>query len=114
MTRAEPVTAAAGVAVILPHRETFQAAGAGAVSLCVRDAAACSRLTPRIYGDAVDDPLDPARFAPVRYGAWWRGRKAARYLAGVIAALRAAPPGLIEIHNRPVYLPALRAAFPGF
>lgn len=102
------------IAVVLPHREVFQRDGAGAVSLFVRDAAAASHYRPRtvVFGEPVAASLDPECFVPVSRASWIHGRRASRYLKGVIKALAKAPPVLIEIHNRPVYIPALRAAFP--
>src|SRR3569623_1269041 len=40
------------------------------------------------------------------------GRRGNRYVQGVIRALRDLSPAYIEIHNRPVYVAALRKAFP--
>jgi len=100
--------------IVLPHSEAFQAEGAGAISICVRDGVAASALAPRIriLGEAVAQPFDAARFVPVAPTGWWRGRRGARYVQGAIRVLRELDAGYIEIHNRPVYVPALRAAFP--
>jgi glycosyltransferase involved in cell wall biosynthesis len=110
--RDEPT--AGPVAVVLPHHEIFQRTGAGAVSLCVHDVTAHSayRTGTRIYGLPVPEPLDAACFTPVTYASWIHGRRAKRYLKGVIKGLHALPPALIEIHNRPVYIDTLREAFP--
>jgi len=40
------------------------------------------------------------------------GRRTTRYVQGVIRVLRDVSPAYIEIHNRPVYVAALRKAFP--
>lgn len=104
----------APLAIVLPHSEAFQHAGAGAISICVRDAAAASALAERIkiLGEAVAEPFDAARFVAVAPAAWWYGRRTARYVQGVIRVLRDLSPAYIEIHNRPVYVAALRKAFP--
>lgn len=103
----------APLAIVLPHSEAFQAEGAGAISICVRDGAAASGMAERIriLGEAVAQPFDAARFMPVAPGGWWHGRRGARYVQGVIRVLRGLMPAYIEIHNRPVYVPALRDAF---
>jgi glycosyltransferase involved in cell wall biosynthesis len=104
----------APLVVVLPHSEAFQAEGAGAISVCVRDGAAASGLAVRIriLGEAVAQPFDAARFTPVTPAPWWYGRRGVRYMQSVIRILRELAPGYIEIHNRPVYVPALRRAFP--
>lgn len=106
--------AQAPLAIVLPHSEAFQHTGAGAISICVRDGAAASGLGKRIkiLGEAVAMPFDAARFVPVRPAAWWYGRHGVRYVHGVIKELRGLAPAYIEIHNRPVYVAALRKAFP--
>jgi glycosyltransferase involved in cell wall biosynthesis len=104
----------APLAVVLPHSEAFHAGGAGAISICVRDGAAASALAARIriLGEAVAEPFDAARFTPVAPAGWWHGRRGTRYAQGVIRVLRGLEPACIEIHNRPVYVPSLRRAFP--
>ncbi len=104
----------APLAIVLPHSEAFQHTGAGAISICVRDGLAVSSLADRIrvLGKAVAEPFDAARFVPVKPAAWWHGRRGDRYIQGVIRILRETPPAYIEIHNRPVYVDALRKAFP--
>ena len=101
------------LAIVLPHSEAFQAEGAGAISICVRDATAASGLAARIrvLGEPVMQPFDARRFKPVRSAPWWHGRRGARYVQGVIRVLRELAPAYVEIHNRPVYVPALRKAF---
>ena len=107
-------SAQAPLAIVLPHSEAFQHTGAGAISICVRDAAAASALAGRIkiLGEAVAEPFDAARFVAVAPAPWWYGRRTARYVQGVIRVLRGLSPAYIEIHNRPVYVAALRKAFP--
>lgn len=106
--------AQAPLAIVLPHSEAFQHTGAGAISICVRDATAASGLAARIkiLGEAVAEPFDPAHFVPVAPASWWYGRRTARYVQGVIRVLQELSPAYIEIHNRPVYVAALRKAFP--
>ena len=106
--------AQAPLAIVLPHSEAFQHSGAGAISICVRDGAVASGLGERIkiLGELVTEPLDAARFVPVTPAAWWYGRRGVRYVQGVIKVLRGLAPSYIEIHNRPVYVAALRKAFP--
>lgn len=102
------------LAIVLPHSEAFQSAGAGAISICVRDGVAASGLASRIkiLGEAVAAPFDATRFVPVSLGSLLYGRRTARYVQGVIRVLRDLAPACIEIHNRPVYVAGLRRAFP--
>jgi glycosyltransferase involved in cell wall biosynthesis len=104
----------APLAIVLQHSEAFQAEGAGAISICVRDGATASALTARIriLGEAVARPFDAARFTPVTPAGWWHGRRGTRYAQGVICALRELGAGYVEVHNRPIYVAALRKALP--
>jgi UDP-glucose:(glucosyl)LPS alpha-1,2-glucosyltransferase len=106
--------AQAPLAIVLPRREPFQHTGAGAIGNSVRDGVAASGLASRIkvLGEAVAEPFDPARFVAVPLASWLYGRRTTRYVQGVIRVLRDLSPAYIEIHNRPVYVAALRKAFP--
>jgi UDP-glucose:(glucosyl)LPS alpha-1,2-glucosyltransferase len=106
--------AQAPLAIVLPRREPFQHTGAGAIGNSVRDGVAVSGLASRIkvLGEAVSEPFDPARFVAVPLASWLYGRRTTRYVQGVIRVLRDLSPAYIEIHNRPVYVAALRKAFP--
>ncbi len=95
------------IALILPPREHFRTADAGAVALTVRDFVAASRFVPEItvFGG------DEEHFPEVRYqhvptpDAWFLGKNLA-YARGCIKLLRDSSTQLVEVHNR-VYL-ALR------
>lgn len=102
------------IAILLSHRELYQAEGAGAVTSCVRDMAACSRYRERIVvlGDAVPTPFTETRFLPVAKAAWFYGRRTARYAQGAANAIRDLDPVLVEIHNRPSYVARLKKAVP--
>ena len=104
----------APLAILLPRGEAFQSAGAGAVTICVRDALAVSALAPRIkvLGEAVSQPFAPAHFIDLKLASWLYGRRTNRYVQGAIQALRELAPAYIEIHNRPVHVAAIRKAFP--
>jgi UDP-glucose:(glucosyl)LPS alpha-1,2-glucosyltransferase len=102
------------LAILLPRGESFQMAGAGAISTCVRDALGVSALRKRIkvLGEMVANPFDPLRFIPISLASWIYGRRTNRYVQGAISALREIDPAYIEIHNRPIHVAALRKAFP--
>ena len=106
--------APAPLAILLPRGEAFQSEGAGAVTICVRDALAVSALAPRIkvLGEAVSQPFAPAHFIGLKLASWLYGRRTNRYVQGAIQALRELAPAYIEIHNRPVHVAAIRKAFP--
>lgn len=112
--RPDVTTPTPPIAIVLPHREVFQRAGAGAVSFCVHDITTHSRYGRRtlVLGEPVGEALSPECFVPVARAAWFHGRRANRYVKGVAKALERTPPALIEVHNRPVYIDPLRAAFP--
>ena len=106
--------APAPLAILLPRGEAFQSEGAGAVTICVRDALAVSALAPRIkvLGEAVSQPFAPTHFIGLKLASWLYGRRTNRYVQGAIQALRELAPAYIEIHNRPVHVAAIRKAFP--
>ncbi len=102
------------IAILLSHREIYQAEGAGAVTSCVRDMAACSRYRERIVvmGDPVSAPFAETRFLPVAKAAWFYGRRTARYAQGAANAIKDLNPALVEIHNRPSYIERIKKAAP--
>ena len=102
------------IAILLSHREVYQAEGAGAVTSCVRDMAACSRYRERIVvlGDPVSVPFVETKFLPITKASWFYGRRTARYAQGAANALRALKPALVEVHNRPSYIERLKKALP--
>lgn len=107
------------MAVLLPRRERFQAQGAGAVSWCVAEQARHSAFRERllVLGSPVHpaggEPLDPETFVPVRPAGWIHGRRSRRYLLGAARLLAPRGPALVEVHNRPAFLPLLRRRLPG-
>ena len=109
-----PAAADAPVAILLPRREVYQPDGAGAVASCVRDMAVHSRYRERlmVLGDPVAAPFAEPRLVPVKQAAWYYGRRAVRYVEGVIKAAEGLRPALIEVHNRPSYIQRLRRALP--
>jgi len=101
------------VAALLPVRERYARTGAGAVASVVDGFARRSgqREHLKVFGTAVDEPLDGAAFVPVRPAAWWHGSGTRRYLIG--AARQAQDTvELLEVHNRPKYVPLLRKLLP--
>lgn len=107
-------TKQAPLAILLPRGEAFQNTGAGAVTICVRDALEVSTLARRlrVLGEPVDQPLSEKHFVPLKSAPWLYGRGTHRYVLGAIRALHELKPAYIEVHNRPVYVAALRKAFP--
>jgi glycosyltransferase involved in cell wall biosynthesis len=100
------------IAVVLPSRENFSAADAGAIGLIVhRLTAAPSRFARTVIG-----PPQRAPFADVAYRAaarsWFPAGQARRYAGGVTAVLRTLLPALIEVHNRPDVAHFLARRFP--
>jgi glycosyltransferase involved in cell wall biosynthesis len=105
------------VAIILPPKERFTAAGAGAVSLVVRDLA---RATPEgwsaevLGADPGGEPFAAVAFRALRprlLDAIPGGRNGA-FARAAARALSAAPPALVEAHNRAPLALALAAALP--
>ncbi len=91
------------IAIVLPPKERFAADQAGAVSLCVRDAARASRLRDRllVLGLPVATPFEDVAFEGVTPGMW---RLAGRNRGFGLAAARhlaRSDIGLVEVHNRP-------------
>ncbi len=105
------------VAIVLPPKERFTPAAAGAVSLVVRDLA---RATPGGWAAEVlgaepgGPPFDGTAFRPLRptlLDAIPAGRNAA-FARAAARALAADPPAVVEAHNRAPLALALAAALP--
>jgi glycosyltransferase involved in cell wall biosynthesis len=105
------------VAIVLPPKERFTRAAAGAVSLVVRDLA---RATPPGWSAAVlgrdpgGEPFPGAAFRALRpalLDAIPGGRNAA-FARAAARALGPDPPGIVEAHNRAPVALALAAALP--
>lgn len=88
------------VAVVLPQRESFAPATAGAIALLARRLAlAESAFAATVFGGACAAPFAGVDYQQVRPAVWplSAGR---RYAMGVGQILARAPPALIEVHNR--------------
>jgi glycosyltransferase involved in cell wall biosynthesis len=105
------------VVIVLPPKERFTPAGAGAVSLVVRDLA---RATPEgwsadvLGADPRGEPFPGAAFLPLRprlLDAIPGGRNAA-FARAAARALGPDPPGIVEAHNRAPIALALAARLP--
>lgn len=89
------------VAVVLPPRETFSPAAAGAISLLVhRQAANDTAWRTLVLGPPAAAPYAGVAFRPVQ-PAFRLATQATRYAAGVLNVLGGRPPTLLEVHNRP-------------
>ena len=98
------------IALILPPREMFSPAATGAVGLLVR-LLARGDADAVVYGMPVQAPFADVRFCPVA-PRLLPLRQAMRYASGLVRALRADPPAMIEVHNRPDIALHLAARFP--
>ncbi|MEK9610530.1 MAG: glycosyltransferase family 4 protein [Alphaproteobacteria bacterium] len=89
--------------ILLPAKERFTAANAGAISGVVNDLVAASQTGGcfRICGTMVDTPLNNHQFLGLRpRGKWFRGNNigcAADYLAQIE---KTGAPDLVEVHSR--------------
>ena len=103
------------VAILLPHKERFSNKGAGAVSTVVYEQVRASQIQDSlcVSGRRVGQLLDPGCFVPVDFAPIWYGNRGRRYIYGFRNAWANNWPGLIEIHNRPVYVNLVRKLFPG-
>ncbi|MEJ2688099.1 MAG: glycosyltransferase family 4 protein [Gammaproteobacteria bacterium] len=103
------------IAVLLPRREVFAAAGAGAVSICVRNICSASAYRDRtvVLGEPVQTPFEDLTYRPVPPARWLPGSRTSRYLAGAVRLLRRLNPAVVEVHNRPQYIKPLRRRLPG-
>ena len=102
------------VAIVLPYREFFSPGAAGAVALLVRRLASGQEgFAATVIGPPpptppfADVPFHPAK------ATWWPPANAARrYGHAVARLLAAAPPALVEVHNRPELALFLARRFP--
>lgn len=92
---------APAVAVVLPPREAFSPDAEGGIGSTIRLLARYpSGFSVRVYGMTVARPFHEVPFVPVR-PALVLGDAARRYAVGMARALAAAPPALLEVHDRP-------------
>lgn len=91
------------VSIILPHRESWSREAAGAVATVVHGLAGGGARHPaRVYGPPPQGaPLPGVPFTAVRAPAWLPLGSKQRYALAVARLLRAQPPGLVEVHNKP-------------
>ena len=105
---------APAVAIVLPYRENFSPGSAGALALLVhRLATRRDGFSPVVIGPPPPTPpFADVPFLPAR-ATWWPPANAARrYGHAVTRHLRAHPPALIEVHNRPELALFLARQFP--
>ncbi len=91
------------VAVLLPPREAFAPAATGAIGLLVQMLnAGPDEFATRVLGPAPPTPaFATPPFRALLPSFWPPAPFARRYAAAALAALRAEPPDLVEVHNRP-------------
>lgn len=102
-------------AVLLPHRERYSVAGAGAIALTVAgqlvDERASDDGAVEVWGDPFEGAplLDASRttYVPLHLSRLWPGRRSWRYRQAVLKALRQRTPDRLEIHNRATLFHAL-------
>ncbi len=100
----------AEIATILPPRELFSPQATGAVGLLVHRLARALPGTV-VYGMPAEAPFDDVAFRPVPLPLLPL-RQASRYAIGLVRALKALQPRLIEVHNRPDIALHLAKRFP--
>ncbi len=101
------------VIIVLPHREAFGPACAGAVAMVVRRLAARSRYRALVIGPPFEGPAYPGiDFLPARMPGWWPRTMTRRYAIALARLLAPLPPGLIEVHNKPDLALWLARRFP--
>ena len=108
------VNSRAIVTIVLPHRERFSPASAGAVALVVRShAASGSKYRSRVIGPPVaGEGFAGVDFLPARAPRWLPLSGSQRYIVALVQLLRRLPPGLIEVHNKPEVALWLARCFP--
>ena len=100
------------IAVVLPPRESFSPAAAGAIGLVVqRLAVQSSVFRPVVLGAPVAAPFPGVPFRPVQ-PPWMLAGSISRYAAGVVRALGGVVPAVVEVHNRPDLALALADLLP--
>ncbi len=100
------------IAVVLPPRELFSSAAAGAIGLVVhRLALQPSFFRRTVFGAPVAAPFPHVPFRPVQ-PPWMLAGSVTRYAAGVVRALGGMVPGVVEVHNRPDLALALADLLP--
>jgi glycosyltransferase involved in cell wall biosynthesis len=99
------------IGAVLPPRETLGLRKSGAVALCVRDFARYSRFADGIdiFGAGVCEYPDVRYRRLTGWRRWWRRDRDA-YSAAIVAA--GADYEMLEVHNRPYLIAAIRRGLP--
>ncbi|MBV8915980.1 MAG: glycosyltransferase family 4 protein [Acetobacteraceae bacterium] len=85
--------------IVLPPNEGFSPDAVGAIGLLVHRLARAGAGGLVLGMPTQGEPFPDVPFQPVQPG--WGFTRAARYIRGLAAAIRAVRPRLIEVHNRP-------------
>jgi glycosyltransferase involved in cell wall biosynthesis len=103
------------VTIVLPHRESFGPAAAGAVAMAVqRLAAGGSRYQSLVVGPPVKGAGFPGiDFLPVRVPRFLPLTVTQAYAAALVRTLARLPPGPVEVHNKPDVALWLARCLPG-
>ena len=96
------------IALVLPYRFAFSAAGATAIDLCARDFAAAHGTAGgvTVFGSPVAEPFNGVAFVPVE------ARSRRNYAKRIAARLAAHPPDVVLVEQRTDLASALARALP--
>lgn len=108
-----PAPPAVPIRIILPHRERFGPASAGAVAMVVRGLAGAGRHPVEVIGPATEGETFPGiAFRPVLVPRYLPLTPTQSYAVALRRVLKGLPGGPIEVHNKPDVALSLARAFP--
>lgn len=110
------MTTSARIATLLPPREGFSPSHFGAIALCVRDFIQHSEYKDIsiVYGGVDHEPFDSIHYHALKAKKSWFQRQSTSYVNALISALCHAPSiQLVEVHNRPHFIPILQKGWNG-
>ncbi len=102
------------IAGLLQPREYFSPEQAGALALFAYETAKLSRFKDdiTIYGPQVDASFEEVEFSGLSARSFFLQSHSKAYVQSFIRQVKDNPPDIIEVYNRPRYVPWLKEALP--
>ncbi|MEN8237039.1 MAG: glycosyltransferase family 4 protein [Pseudomonadota bacterium] len=102
------------IVTLLPRGEGFSPQKAGAIALVVRDFVGHSKFQKQhtVFGSELNSAFPECDYQPIKLPPWPISSRSYRYFLGADSLFKQMAPQLIELHNRAIYVPWIKRAFP--
>jgi len=102
------------IVTLLPCGEGFGPQKAGAIALIVRDFVGHSKFQKQhiVFGSELNPAFPECTYQSIKLSPWLMFSHSYRYVLSANSRMKQMSPQLIELHNRAIYVPWIRRAFP--